>query len=257
MNADTRSDALSIFDQISTGYKIIKTIYCQYERYKFDTFLTALYDATHNPQHSKPIRYQDVEKYLQNSTNITFIAEIIAASLHSQSVRCSAILGTYAGGIISRQGRIEYKDRIVVSALKAMYDDDLSNFIKLYEFISNHPELHEPSFYEELRIRDIVDKIESLGIRGFEMELTVEKLKSVQAIGYEAGGFGCVGNAWGVFLFNENTDYLYNIVKKSPFKHQLLDEKHNWDARMFINKSHYLKLVVVLASHIPQILHQM
>ena len=217
INTEIRSDALSIVDrcgEISNIYKGVKTLYHAYEQYKYKTFLTALCDATPNSQHSEPIR-QDVEKYLQNPTNVTFIAEIIAASLHSQSVRCSAILGSYAGGIISRQDRIENKDRIVISALKIMYDDDLSNFIKLYEFISSHPELHEPSFYKELRIRDIVDKIESLGIRGFEMELTVEKLKSVQAIGYEVGGVGCVGNAWGVFLFNENTDYLYNIVKKS------------------------------------------
>jgi len=217
INTNDRSNLISIIDQfgeISTGYKLAKTLYQMYEQHKFETFLTALYDATHNPQHSESIRYQDMKEDLQNPTNITFIAEIIAASLHSQSVCCSAILGSYAGGIISRQSRIEYKDRIVVSALKIMYDDDLSNFIKLYEFVSSHPDLHEPSFYEELRIRDIVDKIESLGVRSFEMELTVEKLKSVQAIGYETGGYGCVGNAWGVFLFNENTHYLYNIVKK-------------------------------------------
>ncbi|MDD3622314.1 MAG: hypothetical protein PHQ81_07900 [Methanofollis sp.] len=85
-----------------------------------------------------------------------------------------------------------------------MYDDDLHNFIKLYELVGGG---------HAFRIHELSDRIESLGIKESEIELTIEKLKSVQAVGYDIGGLGGLGNAWGAGIFNKSSEYLYSIVK--------------------------------------------
>jgi len=198
------SSVLDGVGNVSTIYGVMKSIYRLYEKHKMEAFVIALYDTIHNPNYPNTICIEDLEIFFGNAGNIKFIAEIIEASLHSQSVQCSAILGSYAGGILSKKRQIGYNDRIVVSALKIMYDDDLHNFITLYNLMGRG---------HVFRIHELSDRIESLGIKSFEMELTIEKLKSVQAVGFDIGGYGSLGNAWGVGLFNDNSEYLYSIVK--------------------------------------------
>lgn len=66
----------------------------------------------------------------------------------------------------------------------------------------------------KLGVFDIRSEIKKMGIKLIEMEDTVEKLKTVQAIGYDIGGYGNIGNSWGAFMFNEYSDRLYDLIKK-------------------------------------------
>ncbi|MDD3622313.1 MAG: hypothetical protein PHQ81_07895 [Methanofollis sp.] len=96
----------SVIDEIGDVSKIygaMKSIYRLYEKHKMEAFIFTLYDTIHNPDCPNTVRTEDLEIFLGNTGNIKFIAEIIEASLHSQSVQCSAILGSYAGGILSEK----------------------------------------------------------------------------------------------------------------------------------------------------------
>jgi hypothetical protein len=95
-----------------------------------------------------------------------------------------------------------------------MNDRDLKNFIALYKFVKSSPDLMEKHDKEQLRTYDIRDDLASLNIPIFNLELTIEKLKSVQAIGYDNGGFSRMGNAWGTFKYNVNSDYLFEVITK-------------------------------------------
>ncbi|MEH6949634.1 hypothetical protein V7068_21855, partial [Bacillus sp. JJ634] len=95
-------------------------------------------------------------------------------------------------------------DMVILNALKIMNNKDLDYFCLLYEHFSNK----EVPEYTSLRVHDLKEEFNSLAVPIFECENTIEKLKGVQVIGYDAGGLGGVGNAWGSFKFNENSHYL-------------------------------------------------
>jgi len=205
-------DTSEIIGTVSTTYELMKNIYLFYERKKFEAFITSLFKQFHSGKFESDIDTNKVNEYFNNSKNIEHMNQIIDSSLHSHAIKCSAIMGFYAGGILLDQKKIEYRDKIIINALKIMNDEDLNNFLWLYLFVEQHPELRKNPESLELRTRDIKTEIEDLSLNCFELELTIEKLKSVQAIGYGVGGLGNVGNAWGAFIFNENSHYLYELV---------------------------------------------
>lgn len=207
-------DTSDLIGTVSTTYEMMKHIYLFYERKKFEAFIIELYKKFHSRELEEGFDSKKLNEYFSNPINIEHMSQIIDSSLHSQAIKCSAILGSYAGGILLNQKKIEYRDKVVLNALKVMNDNDLINFIKLYQFVKSHPSLRVDHLREEFRTIELQKEIESLHIEHFELELTIEKLKGVQAIGYGVGGFGNVGNAWGVFILNINSDYLYEIVVK-------------------------------------------
>ena len=149
-----------------------------------------------------------LESFLTNTKNLELIAATIDAALNAKAMRCSSILGYFAGDIIASKRNVEYKDFIIVNALEHLLEDDLANFVNLYEYCT-----HE-NRYDGYRTCDMPEELSGLGAPLFQLELTIEKLKSVLVIGFGVGGFENVGNAWGAFRFNENSDYFYALVKQ-------------------------------------------
>jgi hypothetical protein len=64
------------------------------------------------------------------------------------------------------------------------------------------------------RIYDKRDELKSFGKDPFKLEQTIEKLKADLLLGFDVGGYCLTGNAWGSFTFNENSAYLYSLIKK-------------------------------------------
>lgn len=149
-----------------------------------------------------------LEKYLKKEVNMEYVAEIIDSSIKAKSSRCSAIMGYYAGVLLNEFREVQYKDMVVLNALTVINNKDLEYFNLLFERFNS---LRINSF----RVYDMQEDINSLGVPVFEIENTIEKLKSVQVLGYDIGGISNVGNAWGAFVFNENTFYFYEVIKKS------------------------------------------
>jgi hypothetical protein len=149
-----------------------------------------------------------LEKYLAKLKNVELIAQTIDQAVAAKSVRCSCILGFFAGDIIANSTDASYKDSLVINGLSNLIDEDIDNFVALYEHLSKKKR------NKDLRIYDMKEELMPLKIDPFQLELTVEKLKAVLLLGFDVGGYGNVGNAWGAFTFNENSDYFYSLVKK-------------------------------------------
>jgi len=155
-------------------------------------------------------KIQKLKDYLKNERNLVFVSETIDNAIHAQSAVCSAILGGYAGQILAKTKEITYKDLIVINALRMLNDFDLEQFLFLYRFITNRGDGKDLSY----RIYDLQTEVEELGQSPFSLEVTIEKLKNWQLLGYDVGGLSNVGNAWGAFKFNEYTHYFYEIVQQ-------------------------------------------
>ena len=198
----------------STVYESIRSVYLYLKKRQFNGYLTGLFDGIHGNESISTLDPEDLNDYFNDPENLEHMSQIIDASIHSHSVKCSTILGYYAGGLLSRRILLEYKDTIVVNALRIMNDRDLKNFIALYRFVKSRPDLMAQHDKEQLRTHDMHEDLASLNIPIFDLELTIEKLKNVQAIGYDIGGYGLAGFAWGTFKFNMNSDYLFELVSK-------------------------------------------
>jgi hypothetical protein len=149
-----------------------------------------------------------LEKYLSKLKNIELIAQTIEQAVAAKSVRCSCILGFFAGDILSNSTDAAYKDFLVINGLSNLVDEDIDNFVSLYEHFSNEQR------NKDLRIYDLKEELKALEVDPFQLELTVEKLKANLLLGFDVGGYGNVGNAWGAFTFNDNSDYFYSLIKK-------------------------------------------
>jgi hypothetical protein len=79
------------------------------------------------------LNINELESFVNNDDNYIFILDIINAAIQAKSKKIAAILGVYAGKIISKQIKIEHKDLIILEALKSSNDYDLNNFEILYE----------------------------------------------------------------------------------------------------------------------------
>lgn len=168
----------------------------------------------YNSVNNKEIKENIIKKlgsYLKKDKNIEFIQETINSAINAKSIRCSGILGYYSGIIISKSKELEYKDYAIINALRIMIDKDLSNFVKLYDYIVTHQMTDEM-----IRTYDINNELEShLQVNIFELEQTIEKLKNIQLFSFSIGGYGDSGNSWGTFKVNDNTTYLYEIIRNS------------------------------------------
>ena len=207
-------DGLDIVGTTSTAFEVVRNVSLYLKLRKSDALWKGLYNGVHNKEPATALNSKELGEFFNDPANLEHISQIIDASLNSQSIKCSEILGYYAGGLLSQKIDLKYRDSIIVNALKVMNDRDLFNFIQLYRFVKSRPDLLDTHNKSQLRTYDIQKDLASLNIPLFELELTIEKLKSVQAIGYAIGGWGSAGNAWGTFKFNENSDYLFELASK-------------------------------------------
>lgn len=145
-----------------------------------------------------------LEKYMSNPKNTEFVAEIIDSAINSKSSLCSAILGFYAGLLLSKIIEISYKDMIIVNALRHMNDLDVKYFIKLYEFLNAKANPEDRNF----SLSGISE------LKGFasDVEVCIQKLKGLQIIGYNDLTYLYNGGAPIKGRLTEITDYLFNII---------------------------------------------
>lgn len=181
------------------------------KKIKFKKFLKELADSLIDEKIGAEY-YKRLERYLKNEKNLEYIAETIEASIQTKSSTCSAMMGYYAGIILHELKELEYKDFVIINALKSLNDMDINYFKFLYR------KFNESS--QSIRIHDMQKEIDDSGVNRFELENSIEKLKNIQILGYDVGGMSNVGNAWGAFQINEYSHEFFNII----IKFEILDE---------------------------------
>ena len=202
------TDYLDTLGDVITPVKSFVSVFSLAKKLKMKAFLKWYADSVNESIDLSNNDFTRMTEYMGNVKNVEFVAEIIDSALNSRATTCSAILGYYAGTILSETKDIEYNDLIVINALKIMVDEDLDNFLVLYDLIMSTPD------YRSFKEQHIVSRFEELEERHFNIEMTIEKLKGIQAVGYTVGG-PYTPSGWGVFAFNKNTDYLYKIIVKA------------------------------------------
>ncbi|MFL0198691.1 hypothetical protein ACJDU8_24505 [Clostridium sp. WILCCON 0269] len=204
------SEEIKILGEVSTIAKLGFSIYKSVSQRKYKAFLIKYANTVNNKEIKENI-IKKLGSYLKKNKNIEFIQETIDSAINAKSIRCAGILGCYSGIIISKSKELEYKDYAIINALRIMIDKDLSNFVKLYDYI-----VANKMADEIIRTYDINNELEShLQVNIFELEQTIEKLKNIQLFSFSIGGYGDSGNSWGTFKVNDNTTYLYEIIRNS------------------------------------------
>lgn len=111
------------------------------------------------------INFEDVEKlksFLKNEKNFNFLSNTIENAIDSKSIYGSIILGYYAGKLISKCDRINYKNLIIIEGLKELNDIELSCFVRIYK----NADLSKMVIFNEL----------NLGMFEFFSKMTIDKL---------------------------------------------------------------------------------
>ncbi|MFW2488778.1 hypothetical protein ACN077_09410 [Clostridium chromiireducens] len=198
------AEILDGIEEISGPAKLAFKIIDYGKRLKFKAFIMNIY-MEYNSGNCDEKDIKKLRKYLDKPKNLNFIIDTIDSAINSKSIWCSSLLAIFAGKILKERNNIEYKDYVIINALKIMLDDYLQNFKKIYEFLQDRE-------VKRFRINDIREELINNDFKIFELEQTIEKLKGIQVLGYDIGGVSNLGNAWGAFMFNENSHYLYSIT---------------------------------------------
>lgn len=201
------ADIIDELGKLSEPVKIVLKVVDYAKQTKFKAFIINVYKE-YNSGNTEQGHIEKLQQYLKNKNNLNFVIESIDSAVNSKNILCSSLLGIFVGKILNKTQEIKYRDYIIINALKEMLDYDLINFKKIFEKINGN---HEQNFktttiqMNELFRENNVDR--------FEVEQTIEKLKGCLIFGYDRGGLSSIGNAWGAFILNENSNYLYELIK--------------------------------------------
>lgn len=154
---------------------------------------------------------KNIEKYMEKDENRELLGNIIDSALNSNCNKCSAILGYYAGKILNELINIEYKDMIIVNALRSMNDYDLKYFYKLYQYIKDENLCEKSPSGTNIFFLKKEDEFKLK----FNVLIIGQKLKSIQVINSDENEVMSGCNAIFIGVITEISDYLFSIIKES------------------------------------------
>lgn len=154
-----------------------------------------------------------LQNYFKDKKNIAYISDIIDNAINSKSLKATAILGAIAGRLIKEKGKFNYDYLSVIDTLRIMTDDDIGNFIALYEYLPVIGTSHDQT--EEYRTRDFYEEgnPNKIQVDRKSLEVTIEKMKRTNGLTYNEGGIGQSGNSKGSFEIDNTTKELYRLIK--------------------------------------------
>jgi len=182
--------------------KAFQTLYNLNKKRKFKAFLKT-YAKEINGNRDYTIKQTErLKDYLKKENNLTFIYDSLENAVNTKSIHCSTLLGYYAGHVLSNQVEIDYKELVIIEALKNMNDIDLKMLIKIYDAIN---------VAKVIRIKDYED------LRPFQFycERTVEKLKRLQVLEEEESGKYDSTTGYGTFIWTEISEELFDLIEKT------------------------------------------
>lgn len=193
--------------------KAIFSVYGMGRKWKFESFLKKYSVTINKGENLDEQSIIKIQKYMENDRNLEFMVEIIDSAINAKSTKCASLLGFYAGCMLKKIKNIEYKDMIVINALKEMNDYDIEYFCKLYDVLENSSD-DEDSVITMHGNRVRVIYKESMELLPFNVLVVGQKFKNLQIINYDEGTImpNEIDNFIGVLT--EVSDYLYKIINK-------------------------------------------
>ena len=121
-------DYLDTIEELVKPLKAIRNIYGFAKKQKFKIFLKSMSTQINETNFVDINNVNKLQKYVLNDTNVDFIINTIDNSINSKSIKCSSLLGIYAGNILNKYKNIDYIDLQIIDILKNINDIELNVF---------------------------------------------------------------------------------------------------------------------------------
>ena len=121
-------DYLDTIEELVKPLKAIRNIYGFAKKQKFKIFLKSISTQINETNFVDINNVNKLQKYVLNDTNVDFIINTIDNSINSKSIKCSSLLGIYAGNILNKYKNIDYIDLQIIDILKNINDIELNVF---------------------------------------------------------------------------------------------------------------------------------
>ncbi len=121
-------DYLDTIEELVKPLKAIRNIYGFAKKQRFKTFLKSISTQINETNFVDINNVNKLQKYVLNDTNVDFIINTIDNSINSKSIKCSSLLGIYAGDILNKYKSIDYIDLQIIDILKNINDIELKVF---------------------------------------------------------------------------------------------------------------------------------
>ena len=108
------TDFLDTAEELVKPLKSIRKIYGFAKRQRFKVFLKSLSTEINEKNFVDANNVNKLKNYVTNDENVDFIVNTIDYSFNSKCIKCSSLLGIYAGNILNKYKNIEYKDLQII-----------------------------------------------------------------------------------------------------------------------------------------------
>ncbi len=129
------NDYTDTIGDIVAPIRAIASVHSLWKRWKLKGFLKQYAERVRESSHQE-ILVPKLEKYLSKPRNLEFISQTIDNAVAAKSIRCSCIMGFFAGDILANSFDSSYRDFLVINCLANLLDQDIDNFVALRELLS-------------------------------------------------------------------------------------------------------------------------
>lgn len=193
------SDYKDIFETAGDLIKPIKAFISlrrAAQKSQFKSFLRAYAEDLRN-EYSSGAQLEKagrMEAYLSKKGNLNFIIDCIDSAINAKSINCSKALGFLTSLILRKEIDIDFKELIVLNALRNLNDIELKSAISI-----SH------KFDKTKEVQSVID--DNIDV------YTVQKLKQLQVLEESRGGETILfNNSWGEFQISEVTEFFYQVL---------------------------------------------
>ncbi len=181
------TDYLDTAEEVLKPVKAIRKIYGFAKKQKFKSFLKSLSTKINENDFIDIDNINKLKQYVLKDDNVDFIINTIDYSINTRCIKCSSLLGIYAGNILNKYKNVEYKDLQIIEILKNMNDIELTRFKEFVDkTLDSKKEYHVPfeilNIYDEEEIILMFNKFESYQMVSRPNHLTVRDINGQPSI---------------------------------------------------------------------------
>ena len=181
------TDYLDTAEEVLKPVKAIRKIYGFAKKQKFKSFLKSLSTKINENDFIDIDNINKLKQYVLKDDNVDFIINTIDYSINTICIKCSSLLGIYAGNILNKYKNVEYKDLQIIEILKNMNDIELTRFKEFVDkTLDSKKEYHVPfeilNIYDEEEIILMFNKFESYQMVSRPNHLTVRDINGQPSI---------------------------------------------------------------------------
>ncbi len=181
------TDYLDTAEEVLKPVKAIRKIYGFAKKQKFKSFLKSLSTKINENDFIDIDNINKLKQYVLKDDNVDFIINTIDYSINTRCIKCSSLLGIYAGNILNKYKNVEYKDLQIIEILKNMNDIELTRFKEFVDkTLDSKKEYHVPfeilNIYDKEEIILMFNKFESYQMVSRPNHLTVRDINGQPSI---------------------------------------------------------------------------